>query len=74
MVMLNTPMPVQPHYADTYSLDGADCPTCCELASEAWERMTWGGMNGINADMTIEYWRAITGRSIAYAEFLHGNR
>jgi hypothetical protein len=44
MVTLNTPMPLNPHYADTFALDGADCPVCCEMAFDAWERMTQGGV------------------------------
>lgn len=44
LVTLNTPMPVSPHYADTFALDGALCPVCCELAADAWERMTQGGI------------------------------
>lgn len=32
------------HYADTFALDGADCQSCQELALEAWERMTFGGV------------------------------
>jgi hypothetical protein len=31
------------HYADTFALDGANCPMCLELVDEARERMTAGG-------------------------------
>lgn len=27
-----------------FALDGEDCPECCELAVDAWERMTLGGL------------------------------
>lgn len=37
-----------------------------ELLADAWERMTWGGVNGLNADMPIDYWRFVVGRNIAY--------
>ena len=44
LVVLNSPMPVRPHYADTFAGDGEACPMCCELAIEAWERMTTAGL------------------------------
>lgn len=45
LVALNTPMPADPHYSDAFTLDGEQCPVCCELAFDAWERMTYGGIS-----------------------------
>lgn len=32
------------HFADTFALAGSECLLCHELAFEAWERMTDGGV------------------------------
>ena len=45
VVTLNTPMPVRPHYSDVFADDGKQCPVCCELAADAWERMTTAGVH-----------------------------
>jgi hypothetical protein len=54
---------------DRFPFKFAPAGLCQECLAEAWERMTYGGVNGINA-LELWRWSLTIGRSIEYRSWL----